>query len=149
MAEQTVHSAHKISSIDDVTDLLQKALNNELDHFNIEIEDLDSFCMHVVGEKFHQTITPSIMKGFIDFQSAIYRSYAQIKYADASVLRLTKQEKSDLEIEIKVVDGSSRFSVKWEEVFKHLIENTLGQMTNQQQFISVLALILFFQVLIQ
>ncbi|MBF7696167.1 hypothetical protein [Acinetobacter rathckeae] len=144
MNEQSVHSAHIINNIDDVTNLLEKALNNEIDHFNIKIKDLEKFCMHVVGDKFHQTMTPSIMKGFIDFQSAIYRSYAQIKYSDPSILRLTKQEKSDLEIEVKVVDGSSGFSVKWEEVFKHLIENTLGKMTTKQQFISVLALILFF-----
>ncbi len=141
---EVTHEPHIINSLDDVVNLLDKALNDELDHFDLKIEELKDFSMHLVGKKFHQTITPSVMKGFIDLQSAIYRSYAQIKYDDTSILRLTKIEKDELELEVKVIDGSSGFGFDWQEVLSKIVENTVGKMNSKQAFISVLVLILSF-----
>lgn len=140
----TVHTAHIINDIDDVLKLLKKAINDEIDHYELRIADLEKFSMHLVGEQFHQTITPSVMKGFIDLQTAIYRSYAQIKYDDTSILKLSKQEKLDLELEVKVIEGSSGFGIDWQEFFSKVIENTVGKMNSKQSFIAVLVLILSF-----
>lgn len=140
----TVHQPHIIRHIDDVASLLEKAINNELDHYDLKIEGIENFSMHLVGDKFHQTITPSIMKGFIDLQNAIYRSYAQIKYNDNSIIRLTKIEKDELELEIKVIDGSTGFDIDWLELLKKIVDNTVGKMNSRQAFIAVLVLILAF-----
>lgn len=142
--EITVHQPHIVKSLDDVITLLEKAINNELDHYDLKIEGIENFTMHLEGDKFHQTITPSVMKGFIDLQNAIYRSYAQIKYNDNSILRLTKVEKDELELEIKVINGSSSFDIDWLELLKKIVENTVGKMNSRQTFIAVLVLIASF-----
>lgn len=141
---KTVHEPHIINNMDDALDLLNQALNDELDHYEIRIADLDKFAMHLTGEKFHQTITPSLMKGFIDLQNAIYRSYAQIKYNDPTLLRLTKQEKDQLELEVKVIDGSSGFEFNVQELFEKLIELLADKMTSKHILILVLTTILTF-----
>jgi len=140
----TIHHPHIINNIDDVLKLLDKAIKDELDHYDLKIEGIENFSMHLTGDKFHQTITPSVMKGFIDLQNAIYRSYAQIKYNDNSILRLTKLEKEELELEIKVVDGSSGFDIDWLELLKKIVENTVDKMNSRQTFIAVLVLIASF-----
>src|SRR5690606_11620025 len=104
---EVVHEPHIINNLNDALELLKQALNDELDHYDLQISDINKFSMHLTGNKFHQTITPSVMKGFIDLQNAIYRSYAQIKYNEASILKLSKHEKDVLELEVKVVDGSA------------------------------------------
>ncbi len=50
----------------DAINLLEKVLNNEVDtdHLSIKVENFTPFNLHVTGDKFHQTITSSVMKGF-------------------------------------------------------------------------------------
>lgn len=97
--------------------------------------------MHLTADKFHQTMTPSLMKGFIDLQNAIYRSYAQIKYNEPSILKLSKQEKDELELEVKVIDGSSGFEVNVQELFEKLITLLAGKITSKHILILVLSTI--------
>jgi len=141
---EVVHEPHVINNLDDAVKLLQLALNDELDHYNLRVADLEKFSMHLVGNKFHQTITPSVMKGFIDLQNAIYRSYAQIKYDDPSILRLSKQEKDELELEVKVIDGSSGFGFDPQELFEKLITLLADKLTSKHVFILVLSTILLY-----
>lgn len=141
---EVVHEPHIINNLNDALELLKQALNDELDHFDLQISDLNKFSMHLTGDKFHQTITPSVMKGFIDLQNAIYRSYAQIKYNEASILKLSKHEKDVLELEVKVVDGSAGFELNIQELFEKLLELLVGKMTSKHIFILVLSTILLY-----
>lgn len=141
---EVVHEPHIINNLNDALELLKRALNDELDHYDLQISDLNKFSMHLTGDKFHQTITPSVMKGFIDLQNAIYRSYAQIKYNEASILKLSKHEKDVLELEVKVVDGSAGFELNIQELFEKLLELLVGKMTSKHIFILVLSTILLY-----
>jgi hypothetical protein len=141
---EVVHEPHIINNLNDALELLKQALNDELDHYDLQISDLNKFSMHLTGDKFHQTITPSVMKGFIDLQNAIYRSYAQIKYNEASILKLSKHEKDVLELEVKVVDGSAGFELNIQELFEKLLALLVGKMTSKHIFILVLATILLY-----
>lgn len=141
---EVVHEPHVINDLDDAVVLLKHALNDQLDHYDLRIADLKKFSMHLTGDKFHQTITPSLMKGFIDLQNAIYRSYAQIKYNEPSILKLSKQEKDELELEVRVIDGSSGFEVDIQALFEKLIKLLVGKMTSKHIFILVLSTILLY-----
>lgn len=141
---EVVHQPHIINDLDDAVLLLKQALNDQLDHYDLRVADLEKFSMHLTGDKFHQTITPSLMKGFIDLQNAIYRSYAQIKYNEPSILKLSKQEKDELELEVRVIDGSSGFEVDIQALFEKLIELLAGKMTSKHIFILVLSTILLY-----
>lgn len=141
---EVIHEPHIINNLNDALELLKRALNDELDHYDLQISDLNKFSMHLTGDKFHQTITPSVMKGFIDLQNAIYRSYAQIKYNEASILKLSKHEKDVLELEVKVVDGSAGFELNIQELFEKLLGLLVGKMTSKHIFILVLSTILLY-----
>ena len=141
---EVVHQPHVINDLDDAVLLLKQALNDQLDHYDLRVADLEKFSMHLTGDKFHQTITPSLMKGFIDLQNAIYRSYAQIKYNEPSILKLSKQEKDELELEVRVIDGSSGFEVDIQALFEKLIKLLVGKMTSKHIFILVLSTILLY-----
>lgn len=55
-----------INNEDQAIELLDAILNNKIntDHVNLEFDGWPTYHMHVEGEKYHQTITPSIMNGF-------------------------------------------------------------------------------------
>lgn len=141
---EVAHKPHIINNLDDAAFLLKQALDDKLDHYDLQIADLEKFSLHLTGEKFHQTITPSLMKGFIDLQNAIYRSYAQIKYNEPSIVKLSKQEKDELELEVRVIDGSSGFEVDIQSLFERLLQLLVGKMTSKHIFMLVLSTILLY-----
>lgn len=65
-------------------------------------------------------------------QSAIYKSYSLIRYNDEVPNKLTQEDRDDLELEVKVLNGSSGFNVDWDGIFNNLIEKTVGRMTGKQ-----------------
>ncbi|MDF2417266.1 hypothetical protein GWP85_07005 [Acinetobacter beijerinckii] len=146
MAETIILIEKTISNEMDAINLLEKILNNEIDtaHLNIKVKNFTPFNLHVSGDKFHQTITSSVMKGFLEMQTAIYKSYSLIRYNDEVPNKLTQDDRDELELEVKVLDGSSGFNVDWDSLFNALIEKTVGRMTGKQVYISVLFLIATF-----
>ena len=129
-----------ISNELDAINLLDKILSGEIntDHLSIVVKNFTPFNLHVTGDKYHQTITSSMMKGFLDMQSAIYKTYSLIRYNDEIPNKLTQEDRDDLELEVKVLEGSSDFNVDWDSLFNNLIDKTVGRMTGQQVFVSVL-----------
>lgn len=146
MTEAIIQNEYIISNEIDAINLLEKILNNEIDtiHLNLKVKDFTPFNMHVSGDKYHQTITSSVMKGFLEMQSAIYKSYSLIRYNDEVPNKLTQDDRDELELEVKVLDGSSGFNIDWDSLFNTLIEKTVGRMTGNQVYISVLFLIATF-----
>ena len=128
-------------AIDLLDFLLDRKDSSEL--YNIKFAGWPSYHMHVEGDKYHQTITPSIMNGFLELQAGIYKSYALINYDSDTTNCLTKSERNELEIEVEVKDGSSSFDVNLTEIGIKFIESTAGKMTSGQ----ALTLILVFTVL--
>ena len=68
------------------------------------------------------------MKGFIDLQQSIYRSYALVRYNSPNIRALTAEEKSALEIQVKVDEGSSKYEVNFQELFLKFIDLVGGEM---------------------
>ncbi|OLO06871.1 hypothetical protein BTW08_15365 [Salinicola sp. MH3R3-1] len=61
----------------DAYDTLQLATAGGLaDNVEIRFDGWPQLEIVVKGDRYQGTISPSIMKGFIEFQSAIYRTYA-------------------------------------------------------------------------
>lgn len=79
------------------------------------------------GEKFDQSLTPSVMKGFIELQKAINRSYAVARYDDPQ-RRLTEEEKDALEITVKVEQGSSLVEVNLQEPILRILQDLVIRM---------------------
>jgi len=96
--------------------------------------------IRLTGDGFNGTITPTVMKAFIEFQKAIYKSYAQARYNTDNTNKLSKQEKQDLEIVVKVEEGSSVFDVDAQEILEKMAVNMASSLTGDQVVIITLSL---------
>lgn len=110
----------------DAYDLLQRLYeDNIVDISKVKVEFIGwpVVQMKVIGERYHSTITPPIMKAFLKLQDGMYRAYALAVYGE--VKRLSDAEKKQLELVIKVAEGCSELSdngnINWTEICKTLI----------------------------
>lgn len=94
---------------------------------NIVFKGWPTLSLYLQGPKFHQSLTPTIMRGLLEFQRGIYQSYAAAKY-DHPSRRLTEEEKAALEIRVDVNDGSSDLEINFQELAVKLIEQLGGKM---------------------
>ncbi|NNP68932.1 hypothetical protein [Acinetobacter sp. Ac_5812] len=146
MSSTAIQNEIIISNELEAVNLLEKILNNQIDtaHINLKVEKFTLFNMHVSGEQFHQTITTSVMKGFLEMQSAIYKSYSLIRYNDEVPNKLTQFDREDLELEVKVIDGTSGFEVDWDKLLNNLIDKTFGRMEGKHILVAVLSAIILY-----
>lgn len=75
----------------------------------------------IKGDKFNQSITPSVMKGLLEFQRGIYKAYAAAKYGE-SAKRLTEEEREQLEIKVDVSRGSSQLGINFNQIAIHIVD---------------------------
>ena len=126
----------------------QITISNELDAINffesylehpelinpdsILVEGWDKFRIHLTGDKFHNSITPSVMKGIIDLQQSLYEAFALAVYNDKNVSRLTKAQKKHLEIQVVITEGSTNLDIDINALFMGFVNETVGKMTAGQ-----------------
>jgi hypothetical protein len=136
-----------IKSEADAYELLKLKADGVLDlsHAHIKFEGWPKLQIHLVGDKYHQTITPTLMKTFLDIQTAIYRSYSLATYNSPNIRLLKKEERDELEIEVKVSDGSSEYEIDLQEIFLKIIEKVGDKMEPDHIVIMVVSIaVLFF-----
>lgn len=122
-----------ISNEDDLLDLLSNIQNDQLstEELDVKFENWPVFTMRLEGEGYHSTITPSLMKGFLEMQAAIYRSYAIARYNSPKITHLSAQEKKQLELQVKVLEGSSLFQVDFQQIIEKLSGDLVGKMESK------------------
>lgn len=124
--------------------VLELAAKGKLPSYNrLIFEGWPSLNLYLKGEKFDQSITPTIMKGLLELQKGIYRSYAVASSGNASK-RLTEQEKEDLEITVDVKDGSSNFDIDFTKVATKFIDMIGDKMDPTQIILLVLPVFLMY-----
>ena len=131
----------KIKSEDQAFRLLSRAIDDSLSRVQLgelDFEDWPVFHLRITGEKWSQSITPTAMAAFIDLQVALYRSVSVAKYGTSDTRHLTKQDKRDYEIMVKVEEGSSLLSVELGDKFKDIASQMAEKMTGNQIVITVL-----------
>lgn len=84
----------------------------------VEFKNWPKFEMNVKGDIYKSTITPNLMKGFLELQTAINKSYALARYS-ASSRNLKDSDREELQLLLQVKDGSSDFFAKlYEQIDK-------------------------------
>lgn len=81
------------------------------------------------GDKFHGTITSGVMKGLLELQKAIYKSYAEAVYNSDNINKLTKHEKDCLEILVKVEQGCTLLNIDGQKTLEKWIEVMADKLT--------------------
>ncbi|WP_296689449.1 hypothetical protein [Treponema sp. UBA6852] len=89
-----------------VADFFKAATTEDLTEVNISFApEYARLRIHIKGEGFNSTLTPSIMKGFLSLQDMIYRQYSLLHYG--CIKRLTAEERKMLEFTVIVSEGST------------------------------------------
>jgi hypothetical protein len=133
----------KISNEEQAFELLALALSEDATPRKIDFSGWPNLNIVLVGESFHGTVTPGVMKGLLEFQSSIYRSYAVAKYGIPDARKLSDDERLDLEIVVHVESGSSILDVDIQSIIEKLIESVGARMTPAELaiLVAILALI--------
>lgn len=128
-----------IRSEEDAYDLLKKLVDKSVNvnDQQLSFEGWPTLTLRLQGEGYQSTITPPVMKAFLELQQGIYRSYAVAKY-NTPYKRLTNEEKAALEIRVKVEPGSSMFSIDMQQLLERLCHELVGKMDQSTIIISVL-----------
>ena len=109
----------------------------ELD--GVEFGPWVNFNMHLEGLKYHQSITPSVMKGMLDVQHEIYKAYTIARYNHLDSKTLTKEEREQMEMVVSVRDGSSNYDLNIQELATKLIEMVGDKMEPEHVLIGVIS----------
>jgi len=135
-----VADAIKIRNEDDAFKVIQEFLDGARFKGGVELEGWPKLKVRLVGDKFESSITPSVMKSFIELQNVIYKSYAIAQYDTDDTRRLSKEERDELEIEVKVEEGSSIFEVDFQEVLIKFAEKAGETMPPEMMVVTILGL---------
>lgn len=140
----TTNQPIKISSEDDAFELLFAVREGAIDIDGLEykFEGWPRFSVRLQGDAYNSSITPSIMKAFLELQANIYRSYALTKYNSPNVRLLTAAERSELEIIVKVEQGSSILGVDLQAVLEKVSGDLVGKMDTKHIVLTVLGIAL-------
>lgn len=128
-----------IKSEEDAFNAIQKFLDGEAIG-NIQLKGWPKLQVRLVGDKFDATITPTVMKSFIELQTLVLRSYALSQYGTDDTRKISKEERDELEIEVKVEEGSSVFEVDFQSVLMKFAETAGTSMTPELTAITILGL---------
>lgn len=134
--------ANVIISDDNLFDNLKDLINNPEKFIaaNIEIGHIAPLEIKLKGEKFNHSLTTTIMKGLIDFQESINRSYCIAKYNSSDLRYLEDYERENLELIIVVNSGCTEIWADFKEIIKEIKEFCIDMTPNQK--IAVICLFL-------
>lgn len=115
-----------------VADFFKSAPTGEFTGVNIDFNpELVKLKIHIKGDGFNSSLTPSVMKGFMALQDMIYKQYSLLHYG--CIKRLSAEERKMLEFSVVVSAGSSNFLV---ELIKSL-ENMVADMESKDKLKAV------------
>lgn len=141
-----------INSEDAAWSALENILNGKIDCdksiLDFSQADWAKFDVKLTGDAFHQSITAATMRGFIEFQNAIYHSIGLIIHNDKRISLFSENEKEQFELVFKVKDGSSEVSADGKEsivaMAGKLVGSAVNNMDGKQTMIAVIVIALSF-----
>lgn len=98
--------------------------------------------MDIKGRDWHSTVPTRVMGPLLEVQKDINRAYAQIKYSEFNLRKLKDEERDELEVVVKVEEGSSIFDAELWQQFSRMAEAAIGRMNGNQVVITVLGIAL-------
>jgi hypothetical protein len=133
-----------IKSEEDAFKYLQQILDNEIDleKDKIKFEGWPYLTLYLKGDKFDSSLTPSLMRGFLELQKGVNRSYCLVRYGTPNTNVLTKAERDELEIKVKVEGGSTTAGVDLQNMLTSIGEKVVDKMDPTTLAITLVSLAL-------
>ena len=107
---------------------------------NIEIGNIAPLEIKLQGMHFHHSLTTTVMKGILELQDAILRSYCIAKYDSSDLRHLEGYERNQLELVITVNAGCTELIAETKELLKAFKELLVG--LSPKQIVAVISLLL-------
>lgn len=123
---------------DTIFDTMRQLVANPEQFENIEvvIGDIDALEVKLFGDQFHKSLTPTVMKGLIELQKGIYRSYCFAQYGHTNLRQLSKDELSQLEFTVIINEGCTDILAAIEGVLK-AAGDWMTNLTGKQKLIAL------------
>lgn len=127
---------------DNIIEQLKWLLANPetIDNSHLEIGDIAPIEIKLIGNVFHNSLTSTIMRGLLELQESIYRSYAIAKNGDDNLSNLTSYEKERLELIITIRPGCTEIIADIRGLIQDF-KDLLADMTPKQK-LAVIGLVL-------
>ncbi len=121
---------YTITNEEDAFNYLQKITDGKINPHDCPMvfDGWPSLNVHISGDKFNSSLTPSLMKGFLELQKGINRSYCLVKYGTPNTNVLTNQEREELEIQVKVGQGSTTTSIDLQSLLTNIGSKVIDKM---------------------
>ena len=119
---------------------LERYMEGNVDVDGIELEGWPVLTVRLTGNRFDQSLTPTVMKGIIDLQKGINRAYAQSKYGEPSTVKLSQEERNDLEIRVKVDKGSTLLEINFQDFLTNVATKAVTNMDPTTIAVTVISL---------
>lgn len=134
-----------IKSEEDAWEWLKKAVEGEIDQgepLTIEFDGWPKLDLKFTGNDFHSSVPTRIMPPIVAAQIELHRVLGQLKYGHPNARRLTQVEREKMELNVKVLEGSSKYEVNLPEVLTELGKVALNNMNSKHIVITILGLAL-------
>ncbi|WP_143131436.1 hypothetical protein [Noviherbaspirillum humi] len=128
-----------VSNDSDAVALLERFLNEDIDPSVVEFNGWPVYTLYLKGEKYHQSITPSLMRPLLELQKGLYKTAARVIYNDDNTNRLTDEQRGQFEYTLKVYEGSSDTNANLQDVFTGIAQSAIKKMNGKQIMIVLLA----------
>ena len=99
---------------------------------DIEFESWPKFIVRIKGSDFNGTIPTRIMPILLDLQKEVHKVYCLTTYGDENIRRLTKKDREQLELVVKVDEGSSIFETLLQAPILKILQDAASRMSPEQ-----------------
>lgn len=129
-----------IATEQDAWELLERAVQKERlpENLLLKFDGWPKYKVKISGRDWHGTVPTRIMPAILDLQKDLHRVYAEVRYGEPNIRRLSKHERELLEIVVEVEKGSSEFQAALENLFTVIAREALGKMPPDMIAITVL-----------
>lgn len=123
---------------------LEAAMSGDanFDATNVRFEGWPVFSMDAQGRDWHSSVPTRIMPPLLEVQRDINRAFAQAQYSEFNLRRLREDDRDELEVVVRVEEGSSLFSADLSAQLNKIAGAVFGRMNGTQATISVLGIAL-------
>ncbi|ENL8693439.1 hypothetical protein AB6I52_002183 [Enterobacter hormaechei] len=111
---------------------------------DLEFRGWPNLHINVKGEKFHSSLTSSMVYGLASMHESFQRAYALAKYGTSNLQRLTNEDKQSLDVIFQIKEGSTDSETDWSSTFNHFLAFLTGAfdgMTGVQKMAILITLI--------
>lgn len=115
----------------------EQAEGKDLHDWDVRFEGWPRYEITIRGEDFDGGIPTRIMPALLDLQRKVDEAHARLVYGD--VRRLSKDERRETELIVRVRPGSSIFSTDLSQVLTNIAQQAIGKMTGTQIVVSILS----------